>query len=54
MDETGVILGELDTVKVLIARGDKEQRRGRAIKRVIIKAIHLSLYSLVRLCAPRG
>ncbi|KAM3413773.1 hypothetical protein BST61_g10457 [Cercospora zeina] len=39
MDETGVMLDELDTVKVLIARGDKEQRRGRAVKRVMITAV---------------
>lgn len=39
MDETGVLLGDLDTVKVLIARGDKEQRRGRALKRTMITAV---------------
>jgi len=39
MDETGVMLSDLDTVKVLIARGGKEQRRGRALKRTITTAI---------------
>jgi hypothetical protein len=39
MDETDILLGDLDTVKVLIARGDKEQRRNRALKRTIITAV---------------
>ena len=39
MDETGVMLSGLDTVKVLIARGDKEQRRGRVLKRTMITAV---------------
>ena len=39
MDKTGVMLSDLDTVKVLIARGDKEQRRGRVLKRTMITAV---------------
>ena len=39
MDETSVMLSDLDTVKVLIARSDKEQRRSRVLKRTIITAV---------------
>ena len=39
IDETSVMLSDLDTVKVLIARSDKEQRRSRVLKRTIITAV---------------
>lgn len=33
------MLSDLDTVKVLIARSDKEQRRGRVLKRTMITIV---------------
>ena len=39
MDETGVLLSDLNAVKVLIARDDKERRRGVGLKRVMITAV---------------
>ena len=33
------MLSDLDTVKVLIARSDKEQRRSRVLKRTMITAV---------------
>ena len=39
IDETGIMLSDLDTIKVLIARSDKEQRRSRVLKRTIITTI---------------
>ena len=39
MDETGVLLGRSNTVKVLIRNGDRRSSRGTSLKRVLITAV---------------
>ncbi len=42
MDKTGVLLNHLNTVKVLIARGDRQKCRGVGVRHTLITAVYIS------------